>query len=43
MDAIKWAEDHPVETGVVVLVGGLGLLWLFGFFGSGSNSSSGSG
>lgn len=40
MDAVKWAEDNPVATGGIILIGGLGLLWLFGFFSSSGSSSS---
>lgn len=39
MDAVKWAEDNPVATGGIILIGGLGLLWLLGFFSSTSSTS----
>jgi hypothetical protein len=35
----SWIEDHPYATGGIVIVGGLALLWLFGFFGSSSTAS----
>lgn len=36
-----WAENHPWETGGIVFVGGLILLWLLGYFNSAPAQSSG--
>jgi hypothetical protein len=39
---VAWFEAHPVAGGAILFGGGLGLLWLFGFFGSSSSSASSS-
>lgn len=36
----QWAEKHPLGTTAVVVVGGLGALWLLGFFSSSNGTSS---
>jgi len=41
--ALEWAGKHPVPTAIGVVVIGLVLLWLFGFFKGGSSSSGSSG
>lgn len=38
-----FAEDHPVATFGIVIVGGLAILWLLGFFGSSGSSATASG
>jgi len=35
---LEWAKSHPLETGGIVFVGGLGALYFLGFFSSGSSS-----
>jgi len=39
----SWAEHHPYATAAIVFGGGIGLLWLFGFFGSSTQSTSSAG
>lgn len=40
MSAITWVKEHPVETGGIVFVGGMGVLWILGVFSGGSSSAS---
>lgn len=41
MDVLDWAKSHPWETGGIVFIGGLALLFLLRAFGGGSSSSGG--
>lgn len=38
----QWAEEHPLATAGIVFVGGLGLLWVFGFFNRSGSADNGS-
>jgi len=38
---VQWVEDNPLPAGGIIVVGGLAILWFFGFFSSSGSSAQG--